>query len=366
MRYLLTVCAMFVVGFLLGAFTWNREVPIKFPDKVVVTKPPYVYGLLQRLTVFSKHSNQTYRIVTDRGYPVIYGDVLSVDGTLSEHNIVYSPTISSDGSENEDVLIMAVMYSIRESIVSRLKVLFTEPFASLISGIVFGVELDLGLELKEEMRKAGITHILVASGYNVTFIVGGIISLLTVMSVPRRFVGLVSMCGVVVYAIVAGMEPPIVRAGIMVGAVVLAEASGRQYHPMLILSYTAMAMLLYDVKLYNSLSFFLSITATCAIFVVRPFIARFFTLWATFIRDDIVTTLSVILCTTPLVWLWIGNFQVNGLLTNVVILWVVPYVTWGTFIALVLSFISISIAQPIAYFVTMLLSYLLFIVEKLT
>jgi len=119
------------------------------------------------------------------------------------------------------------------------------------------------------------------------------------------------------------------------------------------------------VYLSTSLSFFLSIAATCAIFVIRPWVSKYFSLWAGFIRNDIVTTISVVLLTSPLLWFWLGTFQIKGILTNVAVLWIVPYVTWGSIGALLVSLVSLPIARSISFFVTMLLSYLLFVVEHL-
>ncbi|PIZ45984.1 hypothetical protein CO180_02495 [candidate division WWE3 bacterium CG_4_9_14_3_um_filter_41_6] len=354
-----------LIGFVRGWWVYSHEGALVFPVDVVVQKPAYEYGLFKRFEVTTVTGGTPFMIVVDRSSEILYGDRLTVDGALSDYNIMYSPKVIIQPGENQGGWFYKKMFAVRDAIIARIGLLFPEPYARLVGGIVFGIDQDLGKQLSESMRSSGITHILVASGYNVTIVVAGITLLFRNIALNRKLAGTISVVCVSLYVVIAGMEPPVVRAAVMVCALVLAEFAGRQYHPLLILCYTGMCMLMYDVYLSTSLSFFLSIAATCAIFVIRPWVSKYFSLWAGFIRNDIVTTISVVLLTSPLLWFWLGTFQIKGILTNVAVLWIVPYVTWGSIGALLVSLVSLPIARSISFFVTMLLSYLLFVVEHL-
>ncbi|NCS31920.1 ComEC/Rec2 family competence protein [bacterium] len=334
------------------------EVPIRG----VVSKPSYENGLYQILTVSVKTVKQEVKIIVNRYPQYEYGDIIDIWQVPDKDMFLFSPKLQlvSHGGGN---VFYTYIYKIRERLIINISTLYPEPYSRLILGIAFGVRMDLGDELEEQFSSAGVTHIMVASGYNVTVIVTAIWGVLSAIGVSKNVSRWISVGIILVFTVLAGLDPPVIRAAVMVLFLVAAEGFGRQYHPLLILCYVGIGMLVVNPLLVKSLSFYLSVGATGAIFVVRPGIVKYFDLWPSVIRDDLITTVSVSFITVPLLWVWLLKIQLTGLLTNLLILWTVPYITFGAVFSLIVQSVNMPLARFIAVGVTILLKYMLVMVE---
>ena len=84
----------------------------------------------------------------------------------------------------------------------------------LAAGMLWGGSEGLSRQTKEAYRRVGLLHIVAASGYNVTLVTGWILSA-SLIWLSRRWALGVTMIGVVIYMLLAGWQPSIIRAGIM-------------------------------------------------------------------------------------------------------------------------------------------------------
>ncbi|PIP56604.1 hypothetical protein COX05_02220 [candidate division WWE3 bacterium CG22_combo_CG10-13_8_21_14_all_39_12] len=360
--FFLVVVLMFLVGCVRGNYIMKDNEWGEVPIRGVVSKPSYENGLYQILTVSVKTVKQEVKIIVNRYPQYEYGDIIDIWQVPDKDMFLFSPKLQlvSHGGGN---VFYTYIYKIRERLIINISTLYPEPYSRLILGIAFGVRMDLGDELEEQFSSAGVTHIMVASGYNVTVIVTAIWGVLSAIGVSKNVSRWISVGIILVFTVLAGLDPPVIRAAVMVLFLVAAEGFGRQYHPLLILCYVGIGMLVVNPLLVKSLSFYLSVGATGAIFVVRPGIVKYFDLWPSVIRDDLITTVSVSFITVPLLWVWLLKIQLTGLLTNLLILWTVPYITFGAVFSLIVQSVNMPLARFIAVGVTILLKYMLVMVE---
>ena len=153
-------------------------------------------------------------------YPEIYyGDVISVKGRVKKGELV-NPELLAVYSGNSFLL------SFREKIIAFYREVLPEPHASLMAGITLGSKSQIPDDFWQKLKKSGVLHVVVASGMNVTFVAGFLISLLTVF-LSRKKALIFTILGIWFYVALSGFEAPLIRAGIMATFAFLAQRMGR-------------------------------------------------------------------------------------------------------------------------------------------
>ncbi|MEK9207789.1 MAG: ComEC/Rec2 family competence protein, partial [Patescibacteria group bacterium] len=160
-----------------------------------------------------------------------YGDKVKLEGKIQyfktpegkEIAFMNYPRFSLIEAESQSNLI----YRIRLNIISFFNSSLGQTESALMLGIVFGIKEEMPANFYDNLQKTGLLHVIAASGMNVTMVGGFLVSLLTIFF--RRQLALVlTIFGILFYALLAGFEPSIVRAAIMGILVLFAQLLGRQ------------------------------------------------------------------------------------------------------------------------------------------
>src|SRR5262249_50182482 len=96
--------------------------------------------------------------------------------------------------------------------------------ATLLLGMTVGARGILPKSVKEACIRAGVYHIVVVSGQNMSLIVGLGVSMLAMLRVPRRHALWICAAPIVFYTVAVGGDPPVVRAAAMALVGLLATA----------------------------------------------------------------------------------------------------------------------------------------------
>lgn len=224
--------------------------------------------------------------------------------------------------------ISSVLSAIRENSVNVYRRYLSVPESGLVAGIVLGYKNDIGQNFYELMVRSGTVHIAVASGYNI-MLVGGTVLSICFWIMKRKWASLVAILIMVFYALIAGGEPPVIRAVIMAGAVFGAVLVGRRAISWWILSITGWAMVLIEPWLLVNVSFQLSMAASIGLMIVEPWLRKTLVEWneqfsEILIGTGIQTTFATMLMTLPIIWLHFGRMSWIGILSNILILPLVP------------------------------------------
>lgn len=255
----------------------------------------------------------------------------------------------------------------RDRFAEAVRTVVPEPEASLGLGFVVGQKSALPDDLVEQLKIVGLTHIVVASGYNLTILVRFARRLLARRSRYLAFIGSVLL--VVGFVMVSGFSPSMNRAAIVTGLSLLAWYYGRQFHPVQLILYVAsVSAFLYPVYLWSDLGWLLSFTAFVGVLVVAPIINK--VLWKK--RDEppavgqmVVETLSAELMTLPIIMVSFGYIPVFGLLANVLVAPVIPFAMAATFVAGLAGLISPALAL-LAAPASIVIAYVVAVVTKLS
>ena len=192
---------------------------------------------------------------------------------------------------------------------------------ALAAVMLWGGSEGLSRQTKEAYRRVGLLHIVAASGYNVTLVTGWILSACLIW-LSRRWALGVTVAGIVIYMLLAGWQPSIIRAGIMAILAMTGLILGRERDAKWLLMLTGAAMLAWNPKLISDIGFQLSFAATFGILTflnTSPGVRSV-------LLADLKTTLAAQAMTTPLILHHFGNLSVISPLVNAAVLWTVPLI----------------------------------------
>jgi competence protein ComEC len=153
------------------------------------------------------------------------------------------------------------LYAVKEASLNRLYRLFPDPEASLLAGILLGVDTGLTRRLQNAFRDTGTSHIIAISGFNIAIIAGFIFVSFNRWLGPRR-ARLLALAVIVLYTLLVGAEPSVVRAALMVAVSFLAWQVGRRNLALNSLALVALIMLAVNPLFLWDVGFQLSFLAT--------------------------------------------------------------------------------------------------------
>ena len=197
---------------------------------------------------------------------------------------------------------------------------FPAASAQLLTAMVFGeggLSRPLPRELRDDFRAAGLSHVLVASGTQVTFIAGALIFGLQALGARRGWLVLGVLPGLLAYALLAGTAPSIWRASAGGVLVAWALASGRELDGLSLWGAALLALLLLDPALAWSLSLQLTFAATWGLMCLAPVILRLLNRVAGgYMVQLAALSLGAQWATLPISLFHFGTFSVAGLGAN--------------------------------------------------
>lgn len=228
-----------------------------------------------------------------------------------------------------------VFLAARDHFAEGVRKVVPEPEASLGLGFLVGQKSALPEDLSEQMKVVGLTHIVVASGYNLTILVRFARRMLARRS---RYLALAGSLALVVgFAFVSGFSPSMNRAAVVTVLTLVAWYYGRQFHPLqLILLVAAGSALFYPPYVWGDLGWLLSFAAFAGILIVAPILTKLF--YPCKKEPGVLTrlvleTLSAEIMTLPIIILAFGYVPTFALLANTLVAPVIPFAMFFTFVA---------------------------------
>lgn len=159
------------------------------------------------------------------------------------------------------------------TLVDRIEKMLPEPQASLLAGIIFGQKRIFSKEFDLAVRNVGVSHVVAASGYNISFVVN-LVSLFFGFLEKRARV-LLDIAFIVMYCIISGLSPSIIRAGLMYSIFGFSILIGRYMPPINTLLLTLSIFLLFDPQVISDVGFQLSFASTVSLMYLTPILEKF-------------------------------------------------------------------------------------------
>lgn len=200
-----------------------------------------------------------------------------------------------------------------------------EPSASLGIGFVVGQRSALPEDLDDQLRAVGLTHIVVASGYNLTILVRFARRLLEKHS---KYLATAVSGGLMAgFVAVSGLSPSMTRASLVTGLSLLAWYYGRRFHPLLLIVYTAaLTACINPIFIWSDIGWYLSFLAFGGVLMLAPLLSRliFRQREASAIAQIVIETIAAQIMTLPLILMIFGQLPLLSVLANALVAPVIP------------------------------------------
>ena len=218
----------------------------------------------------------------------------------------------------------------------------------LLSSIVLGSKaVNLPYDTRTLFNQVGLAHILAASGYQVSLLVGTVLLLGKSLSPRLRFtLGLLTL---LFYLGLTGFQPSVTRAGVMWLAILVTVFGDRRVKPLGSLLVAVTVLLLIMPVWVWDLGFQLSVLATLGIIVTAPYLEKKFDFLPPKIANIIAIPLAASLWTLPLLLSQFSVLVLSAIPLNIVITPLVEIISLGGMISAIAGFIIPPVGSAIAW-----------------
>jgi len=183
--------------------------------------------------------------------------------------------------------------------------------AQLLSGMVWGENGEMNRITLSQLRQSGLIHLVIVSGSNVMLLVGGLIEVLAGI-IGRKKSIILGMAVGWWYANIVGGEIPVIRAMLMVTVLYSAQLLGRKFEVFRGLTLIFLIMVVAEVKVLTSISFWLSMAAYVGV-LTKP--------------EKVNQTIWISLWTTPIIAMYFGKISLVSPLTNMLVIGGIEIIT---------------------------------------
>lgn len=232
---------------------------------------------------------------------------------------------------------------------------------SVASAILLGYDDLMDRELRNKYAGAGALHVLCVSGLHV----GIIFMFLSLLFKPlerkkalRLTRVILILTGIWVYALITGLSPSVMRAGIMFSLFALRDVRKNKSNPYNILAASAFILLAIDPYMITKIGFQLSYAAVIAIIsLFQPIYAllSFKNIVADYFWKLTVVSVAAQIGTFPFAVFYFHQFPVYFLITNILVIPLVWLILNTGILVLILFAISNFLAIKLSYLLYLML-----------
>jgi competence protein ComEC len=329
-------------------------------------------------------------------YPAYrYGDVLKITGELETplqfedfdyksylarqgiYSIIFYPRLEVlDRGQGSKPL--QWIYSLREHLSASLAGALPEPQGSLAQAILLGLRGNIPDTVYDAFSRTGTAHLLAISGLHISIIIAMLLSFgILVFGRQRSIYIWLTLAITWLYALLAGMHPPIIRAAIMGSLFLVAEYLGRQGSAIIGLAFAGAVMVGVEPNLLWSISFQLSFLAMAGLILLYPYFRAWgrkgvASLFGTkerivavgnMITDGFAATLAAIVAVGPLIAYNFGVVSLIALPATFFSLPALPFIIVTSALVAFVGLIASVAAQVLGWLAWLFLSYLILVVQ---
>lgn len=251
--------------------------------------------------------------------------------------------------------------NVRNRIISTHARYLKSPNLEILGGIVFGDDAVAPPDyIKTSFVNSGLLHILAASGMNVAFIYGFWYFILRRLRMPFKFTVISGMAVVILYTLMTGLGPSVIRAALMLLFILIGKLIDRDAHSVSLLSLVAALMLLYNPAYINDVGFQLSFLVTFGLLitadaVIKPFKELKIPEWLT---AGVLIPIIAQIWVAPVQMFYFNTFSTYSVLANISIMPFLSIISFGGFVSSVLAIFT-PIAKYVCFISDFILKYLL-------
>lgn len=316
--------------------------------------------------------NQGNILIYQIDYPqYLYGEKLSVncklqkpepienfnyDRYLARYNIYslcYSPKIKIAEEQNFSFWeknyqkILTIKHKFHAIINSGL----SDPESSIVNAIILGEQKEIDQDLKNSFARTGLSHIMAISGLNISLLIGLVVLIFLKIGLTRQKAFYATLGLLTFYLLLVGLPPSGIRSGTMGTLMLYAIVVGRINKIDRALLFSAFGMLLFNPRLLrDDIGFQLSFLSLASLIYFYPIFKQWsepllknFNSWIekiiSFVLEIFNVTMAAQVLILPIMAFNFNQISIIAPVSNLLVLWVVPFLTVLPLIAIILSLI---------------------------
>ena len=337
---------LIIVAFLGGSFLGLARGSLAIGDLTVYQQ---YYGQTITITgvvaddidVSSRGSHVLLRNITMNGHTLpgkIFGTLTGADQARRSDIVVVNGVLNTGFGGNAATIIGQaehirrptpgdVPLAIRDNFASDVRHAISEPEASLGIGYLLGQKSALPTDLIDALKVTGLTHAVVASGYNLTILVR--IGRRLFAKVSKYLATLAGAGMIVAFIAMTGLSPSMTRAGLVAGLGLWAWYFGRKFHPVTLLGVAAaITVAINPSYVWGDLGWLLSFAAFAGVMIIAPIVTAYFFgndgTKVPFVGQLLIETMAAQVATLPIMIMAFHQFSLIAPLANILILPFIP------------------------------------------
>jgi competence protein ComEC len=262
---------------------------------------------------------------------------------------------------NEGQPFWKMLYAFKARALDNVYQLFPDPEASLLAGILLGVDSGIPADLQRAFKQTGTTHIIAISGFNIAIIAGLFVAFFSRIFGKRRG-ALIAVGGIFLYTLLVGADASVVRAAIMGTFSIIANQLGRRNQGLNTLAVVAAIMALINPFSLWDVGFQLSFSATLGLILyAEPLQQAFIRFTEKFFSSErarqiaepvgeyVLMTLAAQITTLPILAYHFHQLSLIALIVNPFVLPAQPALMIVGGLAVLISLIVFPLGQLVAW-----------------
>jgi len=300
-----------------------------------------------------------------------YQDYLARQGILS-----YMPASEATLLPgNDGNPISRAIYAFKDNALDHIYRLFPDPEASVLAGMLLGVNGGLSNPIQQAFRDTGTAYVIAVSGFKISILAGIFMTLFSRLFGARRGV-ILAVLGTAFYTFLVGANDAAVRAALMVTLALVAEQIGRRTQGLNTLVFVAALMALWNPLVLWDAGFQISFFATLGLILymeplqraTENLLARYFPQWNAqqvikYVLYYFLLTLAVQLTTLPIMAYQFKQIPLIALIANPSVTPAQPAGMILSGLAVILSLVFFPLGQLAAWIAWPLTAYTIRVVE---
>lgn len=156
---------------------------------------------------------------------------------------------------------------IRHDMTKLVRESFSKETAAVINAMVLGDRSEISQETVMDFRKTGLSHVLVVSGFHVSVVAGFMLLLLRALGLKKRYRNIITIVMIALFMMINGFGVSVVRSGIMLIMMLVAEVAGRERDSLNSLGLAVLVMCVINPAAAQDVGFIMSVLATLGILI---------------------------------------------------------------------------------------------------
>lgn len=214
-----------------------------------------------------------------------------------------------------------VISSLRSAFSNSMNAAMPSEQAAILFGTLFGGYTDIPKSVVKDFSTTGLVHILSVSGTHIALVAGAILWVGRAAGLSRMAAAVTASLAVLLYGLLAGFTPPVLRSAAMGIISLTAVVFGREKDARTALALSALVMLVFTPGLIYDLSFQLSFAATAGLVLLcPPLTQRLEQRLPSWLAAGLAVTLAAQLSVLPILAWYFNSLSLSAFIANIVLL----------------------------------------------